>query len=201
MSKSNKGKRTTGKGKSAQGDSYKFGFFFVLVIALLTFLVSSFLYSKYYKNIRPTKSTEIKEKIIVDLYFGDLAGGSLIKEKRRIDSVGGLANQAKKVILELIGGPKTDLTRTIPGATTLRNLSVNTDRIASVDFSTELTGKHTGGSSSELLTVYSIVNSLTLNFENIEKVQILVGGKKVETLAGHIYALRPLEANRGIVGD
>ncbi len=201
MSKSNKGKRKSGKGKSAQGDSPEFGFLFVLVIALLTFLVSSLLYSKYYKNTRPTSITEIKEKIIIDLYFGDLAGRSLIKEKRGIDAFGGLANQARKVILELIGGPKTDLTRTIPGATTLRNFSVNTDRIASVDFSAELIGEHTGGSFSELLTVYSIVNSLTLNFENIEKVQILVEGKKVETLAGHIYALRPLEANRGIVGN
>ncbi|MBT3387327.1 MAG: hypothetical protein HN417_05300 [Desulfobacula sp.] len=38
----------------------------------------------------------------------------------------------------------------------------------------------------ELLAVYSLVNSLTLNISKIKMVKILIQGKDALTLAGHI---------------
>src|SRR5947209_5168592 len=58
---------------------------------------------------------------------------------------------------------------------------------------------HPGGSSSELLTVYSIVNALTSNLPTITRVQILVDGKEVDSLAGHVDLRRPLEADLTLV--
>lgn len=202
MSKPKERKGKTKKAKSGKKGTgtRRPGFLFVLTIALLTFLLgSSFLYYKYHEKICLIPPAKVK--VTVDLYFGDPVSKGLRREKREIEAAEGLNSQAKQVILELIRGSNTNLARTIPPATTLRGLSVNTNHIACVDFSSDLTRQHTGGSFAELLTIYSIVNSLTLNFEEIEKVQILVEGERVETIAGHISAMRPFEANRRIVGN
>jgi germination protein M len=51
---------------------------------------------------------------------------------------------------------------------------------------------HPGGSEAELMTVYSVVNSLTASFPAVKRVQILVEDKPAQTLAGHIDLTRPL---------
>ena len=66
---------------------------------------------------------------------------------------------------------------------------------AYVDLSRELTAAHTGGTLDETLTVYTIVNALTANLPAITSVQLLVEGKEVETLSGHIDLRRPLSKN------
>lgn len=48
------------------------------------------------------------------------------------------------------------------------------------------------GSEAELTTVYSIVNSLTVNFPAIKRVQILIEDKPRPTLWGHVDLTRPL---------
>ena len=51
---------------------------------------------------------------------------------------------------------------------------------------------HHGGSLDEILAVYAIVNALTVNLADITSVQILVDGKEVDTLAGHVDLRIPL---------
>jgi len=46
-----------------------------------------------------------------------------------------------------------------------------------------------------LLTVYAIVNAVTANLSSVERVQILIDGKQVDTLAGHVDLRRPLAKN------
>jgi germination protein M len=60
-----------------------------------------------------------------------------------------------------------------------------------LDFSRELQTLHTGGTTGEILTVYSIVNTLTMNFKEVERVQILIDGDEVETLVGHLDLEQP----------
>src|SRR5436190_491727 len=48
------------------------------------------------------------------------------------------------------------------------------------------------GSLDEILTVYTIVNALTVNLPAITRVQILIDGKEVDTLAGHVDLRHPL---------
>ena len=69
----------------------------------------------------------------------------------------------------------------------------HTDRgDAFVDFSPELSTGHPGGSFSELLTVYAIVHAVTSNLPAVQRVQILLDGKEVDTIAGHVDVRRPL---------
>jgi hypothetical protein len=46
-----------------------------------------------------------------------------------------------------------------------------------------------------LFTIYAIVNALTVNLPAITRVQILVDGKEVDTLAGHVDLRHPLQKN------
>jgi hypothetical protein len=61
-----------------------------------------------------------------------------------------------------------------------------------VNLSKEAAQGAAGGSESELITVYSVVNSLTVNFPAIKRVQILIEDKPAPTLWGHVDLTRPL---------
>jgi hypothetical protein len=61
--------------------------------------------------------------------------------------------------------------------------------------SPEIVTAHPGGSLNELLTIYTVVHALTLNLPAITSVQLLVNGKEVDTLAGHVDLRRPLAKN------
>ena len=67
--------------------------------------------------------------------------------------------------------------------------------LARVDFSRQLVDYHPGGSLSELLSIYSIANSLNENFPYIRQVQILVEGELRQTLKGHARIDQPVYAD------
>ena len=73
------------------------------------------------------------------------------------------------------------------------------EEVAFLNFSKEISERHPGGSSAELQTIYSIVNTVTLNFPDIKKVQLLIEGKKVNTLAGHIDISFPLSQDKDLI--
>ncbi|OQY12195.1 MAG: hypothetical protein B6I31_03590 [Desulfobacteraceae bacterium 4572_19] len=104
------------------------------------------------------------------------------------------------IINALIEGPKTrNLIRTIPVGTKLRALYLTKKGEAFVDFNSAISNNHPGGIQTEILTIYSIVNSLILNIDQIKTVKILINGLESNTLAGHIDLRFPLTANMMIV--
>ena len=56
-------------------------------------------------------------------------------------------------------------------------------------------GAHRAARSTRLLTIYTLVNALTANLPAITAVQLLVEGKEVDTLSGHVDLRRPLSKN------
>jgi len=135
------------------------------------------------------------KKIIVGLYFSDKDAKYLVKEEHQILKLGDRLSEAKAVLNELIKGPNSkDLSPTIPKDTQLREVYFH-ENTAYVDFSTELIKNHPGGSSAEIHTVFSIVNTLTFNFPKIKYVQILVEGQEVDTIAGHLDTSLPFKEN------
>jgi hypothetical protein len=73
------------------------------------------------------------------------------------------------------------------------------DGVAYVDLTPAVSADHPGGVRTELMTVYSIVNTLALNVSAVDRVKILVGGKEADTLAGHIDIRHPLQADMLLV--
>jgi len=149
------------------------------------------------KNIQPAEDIEPNSppktpEYVVYLYFGDSQAMGFNIEERTID-----ADTPERLIEELINGPAFEQNKqTIPDGTKLIDIKVE-DNIAFVNFSKEMTDNHWGGSAGESMTIGSIVNTLALNEgTGIEKVQILIEGEKIETLAGHIDISIPLEPAR-----
>jgi germination protein M len=137
------------------------------------------------KEVQPVPTEEMVE---VNLYFSDSQAMYLVPEKRKIPQTPSLARQA---VIELIRGPEnSDLYSTIPEGTQINEMYI-ADDIAYIDLSEEIFKNHPGGSSGELMTVYSIVNTLT-EIPPIKGVQILVGGNERESLVGHIDINMPL---------
>jgi spore germination protein GerM len=85
--------------------------------------------------------------------------------------------------------------RTIPQNTEIRAIYVTQECICYVDLTSKIADQHPGGIKSELLTVYSIVNSVVLNVPEVEAVKILINGSESTTLAGHIDLQVPVKAN------
>jgi hypothetical protein len=79
--------------------------------------------------------------------------------------------------------------------TKLRAVFISETGQAYVDLSKDVSSAHTGGTLDEMLTIYTLVNALTENLPAITAVQLLVDGKEVETLAGHVNLRRPLAKN------
>jgi spore germination protein GerM len=134
------------------------------------------------------------EKSVVHLYFSDTNHSYLTSESRAIALPDGVVDRAKAMVLALIEGPTNSLTRTLPRETKLQALYLTKDGVAYVNFNKAISDNHPGGSLSELLSIYSIVNTLSLNIPEIEAVKLLIEGREAKTLAGHIdlqYPFRP----------
>ncbi|MBA2879831.1 spore germination protein GerM [Desulfosalsimonas propionicica] len=136
------------------------------------------------------------------LYFVDPEAGYLAGEPRNID----FSNERKdpgqfytRIVEELISGPKTRLEAPLSAQTDVRGVYAGTAGVAYVDLSAEAADLHTKGVRSELLSVYSIVNTLILNSNGIQAVQILIEGSPVQTLAGHVDIRLPLNAQMLLV--
>ncbi len=142
----------------------------------------------------PEKSHS-SDQSVVHLYFADRENRFLIAEDRALLPPDEPADLGRTIIKELIGGPREGLMQTIPARTDLRAFYITQDGTAYVDLTREITEKHPGGVKSELLTIYSIVNTLILNIPEINTVKILIGGGESPTLAGHIDLRLPFKAD------
>lgn len=134
----------------------------------------------------------VGEKRMVSLYFSDPNGEFLVEEKRKIAKRDDPKEEGREVIEELIKGPRGKLIPTLPPRTKCLNLKLTKTGVAVVNFNRTLSKDHPGGSSAEILTTYSIVHSLIQNFPQIKQVQILIEGKPIETIAGHLSLNQPL---------
>ena len=137
----------------------------------------------------------VPEKREVALYFGDGGGRFLSAEQRVLDQPANTAAAARRLVEALIKGPVRAGIRTLPEDAVLRALFVAPDGVAYVDFNADAFDHHPGGIETELLSIYSVVNTLVLNLDEIRQVKFLVGGQEAVTLAGHVDLSRPFQAD------
>lgn len=84
------------------------------------------------------------------------------------------------------------ITRDSPFPSDTRVLRVGMqNHLAEVDFSRELIDNFEGGSTSEAWILISLQKTLA-QFTEVEKVQILVEGKKIDSIGGHFDVREPL---------
>jgi len=134
------------------------------------------------------------EKKLVHVYFADKNQPYLSAEDRVFSISGDPVDLGKQIVAALLQGPRSELMRTVPSGTRLNALFITADGTAYVDLSEAVTEQHPGGCKSEMLTIYSIVNSLVLNVAEVKTVKILIAGSEAWTLAGHVDIRFPFKA-------
>jgi spore germination protein GerM len=131
----------------------------------------------------------------VTLFFQSAQGDELVPETRKIFLTDSITAQARQVVKELIDGPHSALLPTLPATAELREIYLAPGGTVYLDFSRAFVDAHPGGSSAEISTVFSLVDTLAYNFPEIKRVRFLVEGEERSTLKEH------LDLGRAYVAD
>lgn len=141
----------------------------------------------------------IGTKKTVTLYFSNNTGDKLIpmSYEMKINK----NEKVEKTIVDLLikGSNNGEYNNLIPREVKVKNVYTN-EGVCYIDFSEELVTKHIGGSTAELLTIYSIVNTLT-ELPNISQVRFLIEGQIREEFKGHMKFDVLFKRNLDLVGD
>lgn len=132
----------------------------------------------------------------VTLVFGDWSASRTVSEEREIRVPADKAGRLRRIVEALAEGPRErGAARTIPQGTVVRGAFFDDTGAVYIDFSREFVANHPGGSTGELFTIRSIVQTVVANFPEVDRVGILVEGEEVETIAGHIDASVPFRVS------
>ncbi len=142
------------------------------------------------------ESAAVQRDVI--LYFGDIASPYLVQEVRFIDECATDQECVMALVQQLIAGPNSELVPVMPGHALLLDAKI-VDDTAELNFNQSLITYHPGGSTSELLTVHALVNTIAANFPYIRKLLIRVDGKAIATLRGHVDLRQPIVADFSLV--
>ena len=142
---------------------------------------------------------DVAGHIAATLYHASSESPWLVPVQQEVPLADGVLAQGHQILAAQLGEAPEGLVSVFPVGTRLRGFYVTEQGEAFVDLSPEVAASHPGGALNEQLTVYAVVNAVTTNLPAIERVQILVGGREVDTLAGHVDLRRPLEADPSLV--
>lgn len=142
----------------------------------------------------PTPTPAPQQRIVL-LFAGP--DGLLHPELREVPLPEEMAARIRVVVTELIKGPRGNLSSVFPYPVELRAVFVAVDGRAYVDLTGPL--EPFGGSHSELMLTYGVVNSIMLNTE-VRAVQLLFDGAEQPTMTGHLDVSRPLVLNKKFIG-
>ena len=134
-------------------------------------------------------------KIKAQLFYVSDDGMRLVSVERDVPYAETAVDQAREILNAQVAPVAAPLVSAVPAGTVVRALFLTEGGQAYVDLSRDVATAHPGGSLNEMLTIYTIVHALTFNLPAVTAVQLLVDGKEVDTLAGHVDLRRPLSKN------
>jgi hypothetical protein len=134
-------------------------------------------------------------KIKAQLFYVSDDGMRLVGVERDVPYAETAVDQAREILNAQVAPVAAPLISAVPAGTVVRALFLTEGGQAYVDLSRDVATAHPGGSLNEMLTIYTIVHALTFNLPAVTAVQLLVDGKEVDTLAGHVDLRRPLSKN------
>ena len=132
------------------------------------------------------------QKIQANLFYVADDGAELVSVVREVAYGATSAEQARQIVMAQVRTPTDGLASAIPPGTVVRSVFIGSRGDAYVDLSAAITTGHGGGTLREALAVFAIVNAVTSNLPDVSTVQILVEGKEVDSLAGHLDLRQPI---------
>lgn len=148
----------------------------------------------------PDAPADASRSIQVRLLFPAVDRNALQIEERAVVYDADLARQLEQVVTALAAGSRGGHLPALPPGTRVLQVLVDDRGTAFVDLSREAVW--TGiGALEERLAVYALVDTLSLNFPAVRRVQWLIEDKPVATMAGHVDLSRPLRADMTLVAE
>lgn len=142
----------------------------------------------------PSIDPEKTDRQTVRLYFADNSG-KLVAEERIIEVKQSLTLE-NQIVEQLIAGPeRSTLSPTIPPSTQIKDIKTE-EGICYVNL-TQTFIRNTSPST-EKITIYSIVNSLT-ELDNVNRVQFLIEGEKLNEYGGDIDFSKPFDRDESLI--
>jgi Sporulation and spore germination len=177
-----------------------FGVYIGLAAVLVMGLVLLLLFGPRWLTTPPeqveagaTTTAAEARKIKARLFYVNEQGTGLTGIEQDVLYGDGTAGQARRIVEAQIAPAPGSQVSAFPAGTKLRTVFFTKGGELYVDLSADVQINHPGGTTNETLTVYALVSALTSNLPAVTSVQILVEGKEVDTLAGHIDLRRPIE--------
>jgi spore germination protein GerM len=165
-----------------------------LAFLILAMFLGALIFRKHERAATPPATPVAPQnsgQVTVTLFFASQAGDGLVREGREIDPCDELSACFEEILEALINGPVGDLAPVLP-LTGMFN-SVRLDNgTARVDFAQELLDALPAGSNSEIYAAYAVVNSISLNYPQVQQVVFTVDGKPLATLKGHFDTSSPI---------
>jgi hypothetical protein len=165
----------------------------VLLVGILVGYGTSWYFQQSQKTPEqlPVVVTEEITSREIQLYFTAPAGDFLVAESYEIPACDQDSDCIRSLLDGLINGSRQGNLPVLPKETQVVTVEVINDLVR-IDFSRQLVDFHPGGSLSELLSVYSLINSINENFPYIRQLQIVVEGEVEQTLKGHVRIDQPI---------
>jgi hypothetical protein len=129
------------------------------------------------------------EKSAVLFFVAD--GTRLAREARKIEACTEPDGCVREVLEELFSGAVSELDTAIPEGAFVNDVKVD-GFLAIVDVNRNFSEEMVRGSSAEMMAVYSIVNTVCVNFPEIRKVKLNIEGEQ-NVVLGHLDLSDPLE--------
>jgi hypothetical protein len=171
--------------------------FFILAGVLIIGIALGYLLGWFFQASRdevaqiPEFIEEAPAEREVTLYFAEPQGRYLARETAVITGCDDDRDCVRALLEELINGPGGDNVPILPPTTRIEGVELENDLVR-INFSRHLVDHHPGGSMSELLSIYSLINSLSESFPYLRQMQILVEGEVRQTLKGHVRIDHPV---------
>jgi hypothetical protein len=142
-------------------------------------------------NPKPALQQPSGTRTAVLLFAAD--GNRLAREARELEPCPDDLACVKEVLDELFSGPVSDLEEAIPEGALLNGVRIE-GATAVVDVNHNFVDELPRGSSAEMMAVYSIVNTICVNFPQITRVKLNIEGDG-KTVLPHLDLSDPLAAD------
>jgi len=142
------------------------------------------------RETRPVPQTDQNAATRKVVLFFATDDARLAREARELGACTETTACVKDLLDELISGPVSDLHETVPEGTSVSSVRLEGD-LATVDLTAPFAAELPSGSSAEMTAVYSIVNTVCVNFPQITRVRITVDGNQ-KTILSHLDLTDPL---------
>lgn len=119
--------------------------------------------------------------------------GRLLMEERKVERRFNMLSVAEAVIGEFLKGPSNLGKSDIPAGTKLLRIFSGVEGVLYIDLSDEFRRNFQGDALTEFLLLKGLYESIISNVQGIDDVMVIIEGKEIESIGGHINSLYPLK--------